>query len=321
MYSGTVSHSFSAGATNIEPLTNVDYNANLIYTFNNSNSDSALFKITSYLITDDFDPKENDTISYYQIFSNYFSFDDGTSEGGYGINGQGSRNAAVAYRFKSYIQDTLRAVDICFNDSYLNSNQRAFDLSIWDDNNGIPGNVIFSAENMIVEPGEDINGFITYILPEGVPVNGVFYTGWKQRTETFLNAGFDVNTPHGGRQFYWLNGSWNESLEKGSIMIRPIVGPPIKTTSSDDEPLPPGMANSLRLWPNPATDHINIDCGDLHLTGVLFISIIDMQGREILKVPFSEQQIDVSSLKPGIYTAIATSDGRKIKFIRLVITK
>ena len=37
-----LSISFSAGATNIDPLTNVDYNANLVYTFNSDNNDSAL---------------------------------------------------------------------------------------------------------------------------------------------------------------------------------------------------------------------------------------------------------------------------------------
>ena len=55
---------------------------------------------------------------YYQTFKNYFAFDDGTAEAGYGINGLGSRNAMFAYRFRSFIEDTLRAINICFNDSY-----------------------------------------------------------------------------------------------------------------------------------------------------------------------------------------------------------
>jgi hypothetical protein len=319
MFTNTVSHSFSAGATNIEPSTNVDYNANLIYTFNNNNSDSALFKITSYLITDEFDPKGNDTITYNQVFNNYFAFDDGTSEGGYGINGQGSRNAAVAYRFKSYIQDTIRAISICFNDSYLNSNQRAFDLAIWDDNNGMPGNVIYSTENMIVEPGYGINGFLSYILPDGVMVDGVFYAGWKQRSETFLNAGFDVNTTHNGRQYYWLNGSWHESLKDGSIMIRPIVGPPIKTTSSDDV-IPPVLSKPFRMWPNPASDYIYFDCGTLSLDRSAIISIIDLQGRELIRIPYREQ-IEISTLQPGLYTVIAVSGGRPVSYFRLVKTR
>jgi Secretion system C-terminal sorting domain len=318
MFTNTVSHSFSAGAANVDPFTNVDYNANLIYTFNNSVTDSALFRITCYLKTDDFDPKGNDTIIYNQVFSNYFAYDDGSSEGGYGINGQGSRNAMVAYRFKSYLQDTIRAIRICFNDSYLNSNQRAFNLMIWDDDNGLPGNVIYSAENVLVEPGDDNNGFHTYILPDGVMVNGVFYTGWGQRSETFLNAGFDVNTSNRGRQYYWLNGTWLQSQKEGSIMIRPVVGPPIKTTSSDDvNPVDP---EKCTIWPNPASEYLNLNCSDLALSRSAFISIIDMQGRELMKVPYSER-IDISRIRPGIYTVITLSEGRRTGYFRLVITK
>jgi hypothetical protein len=318
MFTNTVSYSFSAGATNIDPFTNVDYNAGLIYTFNNFNNDSALFRITCYLKTDDFDPKENDTIIYDQVFSNYFAFDDGSAEAGYGINGQGSRNAMVAYRFKSYMQDTVRAINICFNDSYENSNQRAFDLMIWDDNNGLPGNMIYSAENMIVNTGDGVNGLTTYILPDGVKVDGVFYVGWKQRTETFLNAGFDVNTPHNGRQFYWLNGVWLQSQKEGSIMIRPVVGAPLKTTSSDDKnPVP---ATSLRIWPNPASDYINLNCDDLLRSPSAFISIIDIQGRELMKVHYSSR-INISSLKAGLYTVITISDGRRTGCFRLVKTR
>jgi hypothetical protein len=318
MFTNTVSHSFSAGATNIDPFTNVDYNAGLIYTFNNNNNDSALFKITCYLKTDDFDPKENDTITYNQVFSNYFAYDDGSSEGGYGINGQGSRNAMAAYRFKSYLQDTIRAIRICFNNSYLNSNQRAFDLMIWDDNNGLPGNIIYSVENVLVEPGDEINGFHTYVLPDGVMVEGEFYAGWKQRSETFLNAGFDVNTPHGGKQFYWLNGVWLQSQKKGSIMIRPVVGAPLKTTSSDE--INPVITKTYRMWPNPASDYINLQCDDLAISGSAYISIIDMQGREFMKVPYS-RRIDISSLKPGLYTVITSSGGRRTGYFRLVKTR
>ena len=77
VYKNSEANFFSAGATNIGPLTNVDYKANLVYTYNTSNNDSALFRITASLKTDNFDPKANDTLIYYQIFKNYFAFDDG----------------------------------------------------------------------------------------------------------------------------------------------------------------------------------------------------------------------------------------------------
>ncbi len=317
MYSNTISHSFSAGATNIEPYASVDYKASLIYTYNTSFTDSALFRITCRLITDDFDPKTNDTIKYDQFFGNYFAFDDGTSESGYGINGEGSRNAMVAYRFKSFMDDTLRAISICFNDSYLNSNARAFDLMIWDDSNGLPGNVIYSFPDVVVQPGDDINGFHTYILPDGVPVNGVFYAGWKQRTETFLNAGFDVNTQHQGRQFYWLNGIWYLSQKEGSLMIRPIVGKPIKTTSSDDDI--PAYKENNRMWPNPAREFINLECEGLVPGPSTFVSISDLQGRELMRTEYSER-IDISSLKPGIYTIVVLHGKKRAAWFRLVVT-
>ena len=318
VYKNSLSHSFSAGATNIDPGTNIDYNANLIYTFNTDNTDSALFLITSYLITDDFDPKENDTLKYYQTFSNYFAFDDGSAEGGYGINGLGSRNAMAAYRFRSFIKDTVRAVRICFNDSYLNSNKREFDLLIWDDNNGLPGNVIYSMEEVMVEQGDRINGFYTYILPDGVMVEGDFYVGWKQRSETFLNAGFDVNTPHQGRQLYWLNGAWNQSQKQGSIMIRPIAGDPLKTTSVDD--IVQMEKTTFRLWPNPASDYISIDCDELILSGTVYLTIIDLNGRIVMKVPYSER-IDITSLARGIYMVVTTVNGKPAGFNRLVKTR
>jgi hypothetical protein len=318
VYKNSQSHFFSAGATNVDPLTNVDFDANLVYTYNTENNDSALFRVTCSLKTDEFDPKGNDTLVYFQTFKNYFAFDDGSSEGGYGINGLGSRNAMAAYRFASFIEDTLRAVKICFNDSYMDANKRAFDLMVWDNNNGIPGNVLYTREEVMVEQGEAINGFYTYNIPEGVMVNSVFYVGWKQRTETFLNAGFDVNTPHANRQFYWLNGEWKQSSVPGSIMIRPVTGNPLKTTSVNDTYY--RNKNLVKIWPNPATDYLNIDRGEIQLSGLSYITVTDLQGRELMRVPFNER-IDISSLHEGLYIIITSVNGRPVGYNRLIKTR
>jgi hypothetical protein len=318
VYKNTQAHFFSAGATNINPLTTIDYNANLIYTFDTDSNDSALFRITCTLKTDEFDPKENDTLVYFQRFKNYFAFDDGSSEGGYGINGLGSRNAMSAYRFVSFMQDTLRAVSICFNDSYLNSNKRAFDLMVWDDNNGIPGNVTYSREEVTVEQGEAINGFHTYYIPEGVMVNGTFYIGWKQLSETFLNAGFDVNTPNTGKQLFWLNGEWQESQVQGSIMIRPVVGDPIKITSINDTYY--NNKYLISVWPNPATDYLHLNTGELQLSGLTYVSVFDLNGRELIKVPFCER-IDISALHNGMYIIVTSMNGRPVGYNRLIKTR
>jgi hypothetical protein len=318
VYKNSLAHSFSAGATVIGPQASVDYNANLVYTYNTTNSDSALFRITASLKTDNFDPKGNDTLIYYQVFKNYFAFDDGSSEGGYGVNGLGSRNAMVAYKFQSFMQDTLRAVRICFNDSYQDANKREFDLMVWNDNKGIPGDILYSMEEVMVEQGDAINGYYNYTLPDGVLVNDIFYVGWKQRSESFLNAGYDINTPHAAKQFYWINGEWSESQVQGSIMIRPVVGAPLRVTAVNDTHSK--KKNLMNLWPNPAKEYINIDPGDLQLSGTAEITITDLNGHRLLRIPFVEK-VDISSLHEGMYFLVVSINGRTIGYNRIIKTR
>jgi len=317
VYKNIQTHEFSAGATNVPPKSDVDYNANLIYTFNTDNSDSALFKITCSLKTDEFDPKNNDTITYFQVFSNYYAFDDGSSEGGYGINGLGSRNAMFACRFTSFMPDTMRAVAICFNDSYQDANKRAFDLFVWGDNNGSPGNVLYSKEEVIVENGTLLNGFYNYHIPGGVEVDGTFYVGWKQRSETFLNAGFDVNTPHKGRQYFWLNGNWSESQVSGSVMIRPVLGLPLLTGVRDETM---EDRNEITIWPNPAQDQIRIGIKEHPYSSAAFICVFDLAGHELMKIPFNET-VDVSKLKEGMYIVVTIINGKTAGYNRLIIAR
>lgn len=316
VYRDTETHSFSSGASIIDPLSSFSYRANLIYTFSSDVTDSALFRIKATLITDQFDPKDNDTIVFFQKFSNYFAFDDGSSEGGYGINGLGSRNAMFAYRFKSFIPDTIRAISICFNQSFMNSNQRAFDLMVWDDNNGQPGNLLYVMEEALVEKSENINGFHNYIIPEGVKVEDDFYIGWRQRSETFLNAGFDVNTPHNGRQFYWLNGNWIQSQVNGSVMIRPVTGKPVTTSVND---IYSDKKSRIKVWPNPASDYINIDAGDNNLSASASVIITDIHGRKLMEVPY-EEQLQIASLTDGVCFIMVRHKNRIIgvsRFIKL----
>jgi hypothetical protein len=312
VYAG-LKETFTGGAMNVDPKSDMLYNAALRYDFDSGNSDSALFRIKCSLKTDEFDPKKNDTLVYYQVFSNYFAYDDGSSEGGYGINGLGSRNAMFAHRFTSYINDTIRAVDICFNDSYQDANKRSFDLVVWDDNNGMPGNVIYSKEEVMVENGIKLNGFYRYSIPGGVAVSGIFYIGWKQRSETFLNAGYDINTPNEAKQFYWLNGLWNESQVKGSVMIRPVTGLPI--TTGTDQPVKNN--DMIRIWPNPAGDYITINIKEYPYSSHAIISVLDISGRELMKVPYNEV-LDISNLRKGMYIVVIYADGRRIGINRLI---
>jgi len=316
MYEDSEAHTFSAGATNIDPGEWVTYNANLIYTFDSDYTDSALFRVRSILITDEFDQKVNDTIDYYQVFSNYFSYDDGSAENGYGVNGQGASNAMVATRFRTFQPDTLRAISMAFNDSYQSSNQRYFNIAVWSDNNGMPGDLLYEQEEM-VDPGEDINGFIQFVLNDPLVIEGYFHIGWTQQSETFLNVSLDMNTLPEDRRHYYINGLWSESEIAGSIMIRPVMGSAIIPSEIDDIDLP--AKNKIKIWPNPVNDILNIDIPENDLAMGIEINIYDSNGRWLL----SDEQtrtVNVTALPQGVYLLIISSGTRVIgynRFIRL----
>jgi hypothetical protein len=74
------------------------------------------------------------------------------------------------------------------------------------------------------------------------------------------------------------------------------------------------------MWPNPANDFINIECEGLLPGPSAFISICDLQGRELIRTEYSER-IDISQLKPGIYTVVALKGKKRLAWFRLVVTK
>jgi hypothetical protein len=90
-------------------------------------------------------------------------------------------------------------------------------------------------------------------------------------------------------------------------------------TSSVNDPYYKGK-NLISIWPNPASDVINLDPGELKLSGISFLTIMDLSGKELIKVPFREQ-IDISSLHKGIYIIITSINGRPIGYNRLIKTK
>jgi hypothetical protein len=303
----------SPAARNLGSGESIDFGAPIIYTFNSATADTALFEISTYLTTDIFDRKVNDTLRYLQEFRNYYAVDDGSAENGYGIT---ANNAMAVYRYYTPSPDTIRAVDICFNDSYLNANQRYFELIVLSSDNQSPGDIIYSQEEAMVDPGESINGFVRYRLDEPVYIDDEFFIGWRQVTDTYLNAGLDMNTPPLGRQYYYVNGDWFISQVGGSLMIRPVVGKPLLTTGIDDMI---SETNNINIWPNPAHDILNIDNNSIFERNFTRINIYNSAGSLIMSEQYSES-IDLSRLPEGAYILVISENERvysRNKFIKI----
>ncbi len=305
---------FDAGATNVPPQSSMQYDAPLLYTFNSSSADSALFLVTVSLITDDFDPKSNDTLRYYQRFGNYFAIDDGSAEAGYGIDGQGSRNAMVALRFRSFIADSVKALNICFNDAYGNANQIGFDIMVWADDNGKPGLLLGSTEGPVAATGTDLNGFVTYPFDKPVSVTGNFWIGWKQKRDIFLNAGLDMNTSPSARQYYSLSGSWEPSQAPGVVMMRPVMKGEGSSTSSDEGTL---LNDLFRIYPNPTDGRTTLLASD-RAPDDFFIDVVSMTGARVMSLDRTVNP-DFSSLAAGNYMIIIrTREGKPLSLLRLI---
>jgi len=141
------------------------------------------------------DEKRNDSAVREVELANYFAYDDGTAESGYGIL---NSNGSVTCGFEAEYGDSLRGVWVHFTQA-----ERAvttgFSLTIWSAIApvGQPSSnldvIAYSAESILPIYTDTINGFHLYLLDSAIYVSGRFYVGWQQSSSFLLNVGLDRN--------------------------------------------------------------------------------------------------------------------------------
>ncbi|MGB9747758.1 MAG: T9SS type A sorting domain-containing protein [Bacteroidales bacterium] len=302
-------YNFPATAENIGPYAEMTYNPDL-EKFPTAGGDSALFRIRCWLTTDTVSIRKiyrwNDTVEFVQKFSNYYAWDDGSAEFGYGLSGQGAEVARLAYRFVGFKRDTLRAVMMYFNRALNDVNQVPFELAVWNNRNGQPGDLLYRQENINLMPYFDgLNRFHTYLLDEAIALPDTFYVGWIQTATTFLNVGFDVNSVHNNQIFYNINGTWKNSKFAGSLMIRPLVGKPL-VSGVERHP----MQENLRLWPNPASEYLHLSFSD-NTMQVREVSVVRSDGRVVWHDTSMPEMIGLESFPEGLYMVVLRTSDRQ----------
>jgi len=244
--------------------------------------------------------RTNDTMRFYQRFYNYYAYDDGTPEAGYGLSNNGAR---LAYQFTLNQGDSLQSIQFYFNQTVGNANQQYFYLTVWDDNNGQPGNVIYEQSGVRPQFTDQLFKFYTYELSTPIFLTGTFYVGWRQTTNDNLNIGFDFNSDRSESIFYNTGGSWTNTSFEGALMIRPIFGAEKQAhvgIESNNETV------KVKIFPNPvhsgSTVYVQIELqnNELTPTGNYTIKLMDLSGRIIIVESFNDQ-IGISDLKSGMY--------------------
>jgi hypothetical protein len=280
-------------------------NYGFIYPFDFNRGDEVLLRFEAALRTDEFDPKVNDTLVHEQVFRDYYSYDDGTAEAGYGLRGSGSADGVVAVKHNSFAPDLLGGVYVSFNQVYDSLNlDYYFKLVVWDDLEGKPGSVLWEDENDYrVSYPSSYPGFVKYEFSEPVAVDGPFYVGWRQYNQFLLNVGLDLNNrPSSPVMYYNIGGDWQQSKAPGIIMFRPFLH---DETSGIEEA---GLAYTpMQVYPNPAKDRIYFQLPTSAESSDLHILIMDASGRMIRNFQSSVHSMDISDLRPGIYYIRAIS--------------
>jgi len=313
------SSTFTRGSENLDPFS-TDTILNLYEdALNTTEEDSAEFAITAKLGTDALEfRKINDNITFYQYFYDYYAYDDGSPENGYGISGQGAEGAFGAMQFETFKKDTLTGVKILFNPTLNDESEAFFGIGVWADNDGVPGDLIYMEKGFKVDYGDSLYSFATYHLDTSIVLDGLYYVGWQQVTNTYLNFGLDRNTQNNSRYlFYNFDGTWNTSSVSGTVMIRPLFG---EQKLSANIPNSPSMKNrTFEVYPNPASHQITLSLPP-YITEAK-VMLYNTSGQLMISRMQTEPgSFDVTDLKEGVYF-IKVVSGQEIFTSRLLIAR
>jgi hypothetical protein len=245
-----------------------------------------------------------DSAIYQQGFYNYYAYDDGTPEFGYGLEPAG---AQLAYQFTLSMPDTLYGVQMYFNQTLDFSNNQFFNINIWQDNNGKPGDIVAQIESQQAMWENELYEFYPYMLDEPIILSGTFYVGWQQFESSNLNIGFDANNVNNDKIFYKIEQTWYNSNFAGSLLIRPMFGPNM-VVGTDDFTMQKN--DRIGVYPNPARTYFKIGNHTIRSDEKAQLSMYNMYGSLVKQQKGVSQNIDISHLTTGMYIIKITSKGK-----------
>jgi|FLOH01.1.fsa_nt_gi hypothetical protein len=245
-----------------------------------------------------------DSAIYKQGFYNYYAYDDGTPEVGWGVDG--ATGAQIAYQFALSMSDTLWGVQMYFNRTLNAANEFRFDLLVWSDNNGRPGEEVYRLENQKVEWENGLYRFYPYMLSEPKVMAGVFYIGWEKYQPDNMNIGMDANNDKRDKIFYKTDSVWFNASVPGALMIRPIVGS--NMVLSTEEVINDKEINRIKVYPNPASTYFTFSNEEIKNDPSAELDIINMFGENVVNKKGLIGNINISSLSAGIYIVRVNSN-------------
>ena len=215
----------------------------------------------------------NDTVRFQQVFGNYYAYDDGTAENGYGLTSTSS-HLYLACRFDLNEEDTLTALDLYFNRTANGANEQVpFLITVWKAENGRPGSQLYRDQSNRYPHFDGLNRYQRYVLERPVVVSGDIFVGFEQTNNYYINLGFDRSRNSTDRIYYLTSTEWQQSILSGSLMMRPCFGASATVGIAEIE----NPRLKIEIYPNPTS-------GEVHIEGApegSRIELYDASGRRV----------------------------------------
>ncbi len=317
----------SGGNINYEPRTTYtslhDFSSGYSYDETLPNDTSAYFDYEGIANAQFPNYALNDSTFGTQVFENYYAYDDGTAERAYGVTGE---QGLLAYKFDAYQSDSLVGIQIHFVPSVVDVSNNLFLLSVWDDDGGQPGNLIYEDEFFFPRQPKytsDRNKFTIYYFEDTmkVGVGETFYIGMRQIDEERLNIGYDKNHDVSDKIFWSVDGGnlWNNASFPGALMMRPMVTSKLDYLLGISDFEPQDQANiiepELLIYPNPTQNHVSFET---NINGLVKYELISMSGQVLMSTTKSSN-IDISHFERGIYFVRVVKNNLPVVTKKLVV--
>ena len=242
----------------------------------------------------------NDTVISRTVLKDYYAYDDGTAEAGYGVNPALSADGLTAFmaiRYNIPFADTLKGIQTYFLPQAVDVSKQRIFISVWSSVS--PPVKLYEREASARPTYSEPNGIVTFSLDTALVVDQTFFIGFKTVGANSINIGYDLNTNHKNKLFFSQNGLvWSAAssgIRDGALMLRPIFRNRVFDVRVEEEKL---QNNDLAVYPNPTIGLLNLKM--LKEQQLQSIALFNITGKLVLDIPF-KNQIDLSSLSKGMY--------------------
>ncbi len=239
----------------------------------------------------------NNSQTTYAVLDNYYAYDDGTAETGFGIIGTGG----MACKFNLNIASELKSLDLSFVRNGVDNSGATINLKVWKSIKGVDGATetvaLITTRVSVILDDFKLNKFYNYQFSTPVLLNaGTFYVGWEQiNIASRYVIGLDKSQNRMDKVYAFKDGAWGQDFAgtEGTVMMRPYFGDKNGVNALFEFT----EQKTFEIYPNPANKQLTIV---YEMDKVTALTIFNLNGG-IVKQVEPTKELSIEELNQGVY--------------------